>query len=1359
MKTILTFAIFVLCTFTNVTLADNNYMFKHITVNDGLPYNQVNNIFCDSQGFIWFSTTSGLGRYDGYNMMTFPSDSPLANNHILQTQELADGKLLVTTGASQHFTYNPANNQVADFDEQMLKLGATQRSTTVYVDSRKNIWIRCANYGCYLYKPSTNQLVAYPQNGKDAIIPEGNISDITEDGENVIFVFDDGKLAKLNYSTNSIVEVVDYVPKHSLDVNTKFKLFVDSEGDYWMNSNGQDGTGIWLFEKKHKKWSHLTSSANSLIPISDLVSSVAQDKKGRIWLACDHGGVIVVNKSTYSSVKLLHDAYDSRSIMHNSVNSVYCDPNGLVWIGYFKKGASYYGESIYKFSLDNLGSFGVNCSMMPDVNAIEEDIYGNIWVGTNGNGLLRIDGKTGAKTTFIHSDNNSNSLSNNVIVDIFSASDGRLWIGTFLGGIDVFDGQKFTNLRNTAKHGSALASTHIWSIKEDAEHNIWVGTLGDGLVKIDSKTGSTEEFNEENGMLPSNYISSLIVCKDGRLAIGTAAGAAIIDVPNRSSKFLNSEEWAYIHIANGNVNQVFEDSRGLLWIATQNGLSIVDFKAAKSQTLNMSDGMSSNIICGIVEDDNKNLWITTSNGVTNIIVSTDPRTSCYTYSLYNYDELDGLQGHEFNKRSVLHNSYGEIFFGGTYGINRFRPEDIKYNKTLPTVKFTGLKLFNKPVAIDSVYNGHRILKQSLISAKEFSLKYNQNVFSISFSTLSYILPEKVRYQYKLEGFNVDWLTTSKPEITYTNLAPGSYVLKVVAINNDGFRSNEVSELKIVILPPFWRSRWAIIFYLLMIGVIIWYIRRQIQNKELQKYRLKQIDAEAQRKHEMDDMRLRFFTNISHELRTPISLIMSPLETLISNVSDAQNKSKLEMAYRNAVKLLNIVNQLLDFRKSDVNTLKLQLSSGDIVAFIRNAGESFSTLSEKKNVAFGFSTDVDQLYLEFDEDKMGKILLNLLSNAFKFTDAGGRVDIHVGRLTTTDSDQILVSVSDTGIGISDADKKRVFERFFQASHASGAYGGSGIGLYLVNEFVTLHGGRISVTDNVKAGHGSIFTYTLPIHSSEKTFEQKPDFELPELLPTTENDCRKLILVVDDNDDFRAFLRESLEPEFRIDEAANGKVAWKKLETIAPDIIISDVMMPEMDGNELCRLAKNDIRTSHIPFVILTAKTAEEHKIEGLSVGADDYITKPFNFDILNLRIHKLIEMSDIRKEKFNRQIDPEPSEITITTLDEKLIQKAIKYVEDNISRSELSVEEMSKSLGMSRVHLYKKLISITGKSPIEFIRVIRLKRAAQLLSDESQNVSEIAYQVGFNNPKYFSKYFKEEFGMTPSAYQNKISDKN
>ncbi|WP_321424248.1 two-component regulator propeller domain-containing protein [uncultured Bacteroides sp.] len=1357
--------------------AQGKFMFKHLEVSNGLSHSQVNCIYKDSRGFMWFGTVSGLNRYDGYNYKLFQhvekDTTSVIDNYISNIQEDANADLWINTGSGYTIYDSRKERFRRNISAELVKYGINHAVELIYIDKQKNILCFARGLGIYQYNNTTKKLSLYRQDGRVGNLSRGIITDIRENKTSYIFLFRTGLLECVDKRTGKVIRRDNYIPAHfSVSVN-RFSAFVDSEGDYWIYSDGS--YGVWLYHSKERSWEYICNMATKSVYMlsSNVIRSIDQDAMGNVWIGADHGGINLIDKQKGRITYLENDATDERSISHNSIYCIYRDNTNIMWVGTYKKGISYYSESIFKFEVDHMPYLNNQKNLNNDVTIFAEDTKGNLWIGTNGAGVICYNRATGERKLYQHIAGNSGTLTSNIIVSLCAARDGKIWIGTYLGGMDCFDGSRFIHYKNDPKNPNSLANNNVWSIVEDAEGYIWIGTLGSGLQRLNPKTGQFVTFNNsKKEQLSSESIASLCLGRDNILYIGTAIGVTTYNLRTGVFERIRSNKRGDQSFSNLNVNQLYEDSRGLLWIATREGLNIFDRKNDKITPIHKTDGLADNVITGVIEDNNKNMWITTSSGVSNIIVGTNPKTGNYTYTYYNYDERDGLQSSEFNIRSVLRSYRGEILMGGIRGYNIFNPEVIKYNRVLPKVVFTDLQLFNNSVKVDSVYDGNCILKEGLNWTKEIVLNYSQNVFSIDFSSMNYVLPEKTKYAYMLEGFNSDWLTTNESvhKITYTNLAPGTYTLKVKAANSDGFWNEDAASIKIVIKPPFWRSGLAYIFYFFLLIGILLRARHQILKSERSRYKLHQIELEAQRNHEIDDMKLRFFTNISHELRTPLTLIISPLENVIKTITNDEQKNKLEMVHRNALRLLNLVNQLIDFRKLDVQGHQINLSCGDIIIYLKNICSSFAELSEKKNIRLTFYSSIDELQMEFDEDKIGKIMMNLLSNAFKFTNEGGRVEVHVNLLPAYDEDnkeRLEIRVADTGIGINDDEKEKIFERFYQVKQSDDhKFGGSGIGLHMVKEFVLLHKGTVEVHNN--AGKGSIFVVTIPVNRKSEEGKkfvvsegkvQVINEKTEELAEASEINAEAttfpVILVVDDNDDFRTFMKDSLKSEFVIQEARNGKEAWESILDSLPDMIISDVMMPEMDGNELCRLVKSDVRTSHIPLILLTARTAEEHKLEGLETGADDYITKPFNFDILMLRIRKLMERRDTAQETFRKQIDVKPSDITITSLDEKLIQRAIKYVEDNISSSnELSVEELSKHLGMSRVHLYKKLLSITGKTPIEFIRTIRLKRAAQLLRESQLNISEIAYQVGFNNPKYFSKYFKEEFGMLPSAYQDK-----
>lgn len=1364
MKALNKHLIILLLLVTQVTgiFATEQYMFKHLETKDGLSHNQIKNIYKDSRGFLWISTAGGLTRYDGYTYKIFRKidndKKSLIDNNVQNVQEDIDGKLWILTGGG-YIIYDP-DKELFDRNIHSLlqKYDIHGDPSLIYIDNEKSLWVYIIGKGVYKYQPTTQTTI------RCEIPNTFNLTDIKTTESEAIFLFNNGEIEVVDKNSTKKIKNDRTITNRQSLLSDHYRIFIDSDNDWWVFA--KQASGVWCHNTKKNEWRLISKELTSRV-----IQDITQDKNGKIWLASDHGGIDIIDKEARTIINLQNNIEDDRSLSNNSINTLYSDDMGIVWVGTYKKGISYYNDAIFKFNVEQLSEFkGIN-NFNPDITCIAEDKNGVLWLGTNGSGLVSMNRKTGEKKLYQHDKNNPNSILGDVVLSLLADSKGRIWISTYYGGLDCYDGKVFTHYQHEPNNTNSLANNKVWSLAEDKKGNIWIATLGNGLQSLNPQT---KQFTSYNKKLTSDYISSICFDKENSLYIGTAYGLSIFDTANNHILNLHSNQSGTTSLSNQNINHVYEDSRGLLWLATQGGgVSILNRKNDELTILKKEDGLVDNIVCSIIEDSNKNMWVTTSNGVSNIMVQTDAKTGRHNFSFYNYDELDGLQNREFNMRSAIRTSQNEILLGGINGFNIFSPETIKYNQVSPKVVFTKFTLFNKEVQIDSIYNGKKILDRALSQTKRVKLKYAQNIFSISFSGMNYILPKKNRYAYKLDGFNNNWMEVDglTHQVSYTSLPPGSYNFMVKAANSDGYWSNDYAELQIVVEPPIWRSTWAYLCYCIIILMIVYFSRKLLLHNEREKFRLEQVKKEAQHKHEIDDMKLRFFTNISHEFRTPLTLIITPLERIIENETCIEQKKKLMMVKRNATRLLILVNQLLDFRKDDVSQHQLKSSVQDLIPFFDSICQSFMELTDKKNLHLSFTSAEKSLVMGFDEDKMEKILMNLLSNAFKFTEKDGKVTVEIKKIKNNEpeEDEVEIRVNDTGTGISDEDKEHIFERFYQATHKDRSdLSGSGIGLHMVKEFVSLHGGKIRVEDN-PMGRGTSFIITLPLldvieEDNEAAVNQPIKYAYTIWNDDAESENNEedillnkeeapLILVVDDNDDFRTFMKDCLRDKYRLVEAKDGAEAWKLIPELQPDMIISDIMMPNMDGNQLCKNIKSDLRTSHIPVILLTAQIAEEQKIEGLETGADDYITKPFNLNILLLRINKLIETQKQRQDNFIKQIDPEPSQIAITSLDEKLIEQAIEYVEKNIDRSELSVEELSRELGMSRVHLYKKLTAITGRSPVEFIRIIRLKRAAQMLRESQLNVSEIAYSVGFNNPKYFSRYFKDEFGLLPSDYKN------
>jgi signal transduction histidine kinase/ligand-binding sensor domain-containing protein/DNA-binding response OmpR family regulator len=1331
-----------------------NFQFRRLDVNDGLSHNQVSCFLKDRKGFLWIGTITGLNRFDGYTFKTFLNDaedpSSITNNSISGLFETPDGRIGVLTSGGLDI-YDPKtekfNHDLTGFYK--IPQGDILNVTT---DPDHNVWFVHATRGLIRYDAQQLRTIVLrdASSNIDSINAKSFSSYASAEQDHGWLVHRNGMLEKIHF-TGDAYEVV-YKNDFLSELNNKrildYRLIIDRDGDVWVFVK-DDPQGIYFFESVSHKFIHLHQKSERGRLNSNIVSGIAQSTKGSIWAATDHGGVNIIDKKTLTVQYILNRPEDDRSIAQNSVNTIYSDPQGIIWLGTFKKGVSYYHESLIRFPVYKHYPLATKGLPFGDVNRFAEDENGNLWIGTNGGGLLYFDRRTNTYKQFLHNAEDPNSISSNVIVSLLIDYEKKLWIGTYYGGLNVYDGKKFIRYTYDEKNPEGVSDQNIWEIFEDSRKRLWIGTMHGGVSLFNRSTNTFSHYKYDDiNSVKSNYIAAITEDKKGNLWFGTAAGLDMLDRESGRFSHFHSDKTVKGNISDNYIFDVKEDSRGRLWIATKNGLNLFDEKTKSFTQFHDRDGLPHNTVLTIVEDNQGTIWLSTSNGLSSIITTDDNKD----FQFRNYDEADGLQGKQFNENAAFKTRNGELIFGGADGFNIFSPEALGVNKNPPQVVLSSFQLYNKTVRPGEEIDGKVLLPVSITESSEVTIPAGQNVFSIEFAGLNFFNPEKNQYQYMLEGFHKQWLSADSKSrmVTFTNLNPGRYTFRVRASNNDGFWNYEGTSLKVNVLPPFWKTRMAFVLYCLAIISALLVVRKLIQKRERIKFDREQERKETTRMHELDMMKIKFFTNVSHEFRTPLTLILTPLERMLRKTKDAELQQQYELIQRNAKRLLNLVNQLLDFRKLEVQELKLNTSEGDIIRYIEETVFSFSDLSEKKDIRLSFQSSVDSFETHFDQDKIEKILFNLLSNAFKFTPEHGAVCVTTTLKDTEEGKNLVVTVRDTGIGIENDKLDKIFERFFQNDLPKTMVNqGSGIGLSLTKEFVKVHGGSIEVES--QPGVGSCFTITLPL---QEVIHQHEHLEpLTELHPEEESELSKkpLILLVEDNEDFRFYLKDNLKPEYRIIEAPNGALGWKNTLELLPDLIVSDIMMPEMNGIELCKKIKSDQRVSHTPVILLTARSAEEQKVEGFESGADDYITKPFNFEILESRIKNLISKREKLHKAFPAHLDIKASELQITSLDEKFISKAIKCVEDNISDPDFSVEDLSHHLGISRAHFYKKLMSLTGKSPLEFIRLIRLQQAAQLLKKSQLTVAEVAYKVGFNNPKYFARYFKEEYKVLPSLF--------
>ncbi len=1370
--------------FAAVLKAQNNqFQFSHLDIDNGLSHNEVTTMLKDSKGFMWFGTLSGLNRYDGYKFKIFKhtaSDTTsLDDDYIVSITDGPGNKLWIETRNGFNI-YDPETEKFSHNITGYLRSIAIPDNliTSIKKDREGNFWFLHRTLGIYKYNPTSNKTIHLTHSVNDiASIGFNAVSDVVEDMHgNFWLTYHSGVLERMDPITLRVTYRAHQFNPLPVVLGTSYKLYIDKQDDIWAFVPNYSA-GVYYINVAKGIFRHIDKGYNEASLNTDVVSSVIQDDKDRMWIATDHGGINLLNKHDFKFQYLLNRDDDNKTVGQNSITLLYKDNTGIIWVGTYKKGVGYYHESIIKFPLyahhlaDPVSD--PKSLSFSDINSFAEDKPGNIWIGTNGGGLVYFDRKKGTFKNYLHNVNNANSLANNVVVCLYIDHDQKLWIGTYFGGLDCFDGKTFTHYKHNDAIPGSISEDRICSITEDSEHHLLVGTLSAGFNRSDAKRKFFTHYvyNSGENAIHSNYVSKILEDRRGNLWVVTSYGVDVL--MKNTNKFTH-----YIHdeknpnsLVNNSTNNAMEDSEGLIWVSTREGLSAFDYKTNKFTNITRQDGLPDNTVIDIQQYDKNNIWVSTPNGLSDITVDRNP--GGLKFHFVNYNETEGLQGREFTENSSLKTREGELIFGGGNGFNIFKPANLRSNKNVPNLVFTDFQVFNQSLEVGQKVNGKVILPKSITSLKNLTLKYNDNVFSLEFAALNYFNPDKVKYQYMMVGFDKGWIDADNKirKATYTNLDPADYVFKVRATNSDKW-NDAVLTLNISILPPFWKTTWAYTLYgIIVIGSLLYMRRRGIEKLRSQ-FVIEKEREEAQRMHELDLMKIKFFTNVSHEFRTPLSLIMAPVDRILKQISEPEIQRQLLLVNRNAKRLLNLVNQLLDFRKMEYQELKLHEKNGDIIAFIKDLSYAFTDIADQKHIRFIFDTDIEKFYTRFDHDKIERIIFNLLSNAYKFTHEGGQVSVLLNLLNKkkTGEQRLEIRVIDTGIGIPKDKQGKIFDPFFQNDIPGSMLNqGSGIGLSITREFVKLHQGEIFVESEFN--EGSCFTVLLPLRQLDQNiFKDSPlQIDHPAAILNGETqqkngnhkenrDLKKpTVLLVEDNDDFRFYIKDNLKASFNIIEAENGKKGWQRALAQHPNLIVSDISMPEMNGIDLCMKIKQDKRTSHIPVILLTALIGEDQQLKGLETGATDYMTKPFNFEILQSKIKNILSQQEYMRKTYQKQVEAIPTEMHVESPDELFIKKVLLLIDNNISNPNFSVEELSSEVFVSRYTLYKKILSMTGKTPNELVRSMRLKRAAQLLETGHLTISQICHKVGFKSQKYFVKTFKSEYNTIPSKYLESIGE--
>ncbi|KAA6349795.1 Sensor histidine kinase TmoS [termite gut metagenome] len=1321
----------------------SQYIFRHLDIVDGLSDNQIRSLSMTPDGRLGVRTASILNLYNGATFEHFYQDrkKEYTWSYTRPPKEYYDieGRIwMKETGYLLLLDLN-TNQFVYTIEEELKSLGIYKKLKNIFIDDYKNYWFITEDNTFSFYDISKKELMTITAGDSEFTKKFGVPRELAQYKNLCWIVYTSGIICCWDYTSEKFVFQYDYFLNTISDATDRIYIHPTSTGDIWLMHN----FAVSFYNWTDKSWTKVATISG----ISNFFTCMDIDMNGNVWVGTSLSGLRYIDCNTFQVETIAGLKIDKGGISNNDIYTVFADDYNGVWVGTLFQGLYYYHPSMQKFQLIQT-IYNETLITNEIVRCFLEDKDGSILVGT-ANGLFRFYPNT-RKTEKVFPE-----LINGLCLSLYRDSRNRIWVGTFLNGFYCIDGPVLKNYNHSFVNTELYPNQNISrAIYEDSAGRYWVSVRNEGVGKFNVQTGEISvlykrfpkvEFHKiDYNFYPIDDNSFAVVGEKGIYYYNPETDSLWIpeldDPENPKFRDLNTKYYC-----------MFKDSRSLEWFGTELGIRVWDNEKKRLYKMDVDDGLPNNTISAILEDDDGLLWVSSANGITRIEVK--KTSGNYEFSFLNFNTYDGLQSGKFYDRSSLKAGNGYLYFGGIHGFNTFNPQKIVYNQSKNKPIFTSLKLFNSLIKENIAYNGHIILEQPLNRTQKILLNYKENFITLEFAGLNYVNPSQTYFRYKLENFDQEWNeihSNGLGTVTYTGLQPGTYRLIVYTANNDKIWGDEAAIMTIVITPPFWTTVYAYIFYSILLILVVYSFFIQISKRNRQKMIEKQIIEKRKQKEELDQMKFRFFTNISHEFRAPLTLIMTPLDTLIRQQKDVQLKQKLTSIYRNASDMLSLINQLLDFRKLEMGGEKLNLNYDDLIKYIEYLSYTFNDAAVNRGIDFTFESEYKQLYIYFDKSKIQKIMNNLYSNALKFTPNDGHISTIITLIQENEREYVKIEISDTGCGIKEQELATIFERFYQSNKSESMIAGSGIGLHMVKEYVLLHEGNIHVSS--KINEGSIFSIRIPTDlKGEKPSDIQSVFSEVSVISVKQS-TRKTILIVEDNTEFRRFLAEQLSTQFNMLEAGDGEQGEDLAIKKSPDLIISDLMMPKLNGLELCKRLKTNIQTSHIPIILLTARLSDEAKIDSYKAGADSYISKPFNFEVLLTRVQMLIKQQEKRKELFHKTIEITPSSITTTSLDEELVRKALQMVEKNISNTEYSVDELSLDIGLSRSRLYRKLESITGLSPNEFIRSIRLKRAAQLLKDSQYNISEIADRVGFNTIKYFNKHFKEEFGRTPSQYR-------
>lgn len=1361
LRTVLLITLLSLLTNSLVLQAKNHaYLKNFFTVENGLSNNEVTSIIQDNDGFIWIGTRGGLNRYDGYEFKIFnqiPGDTnSLVNPSVEKLFLDSKGNIWIGSKSGGVSKYDPVTgkfqNLVSNYSTQSEILPCN-RVLSFFEDRKGRIWMGTWENGVIVYDPVTHTSKQY--------LDGSMITSLIESG--------DGRIWAGTGQLQEYIESEDKFVRHETGSCGQM-CFDPVRNKIWIAS-GAGGMKLYDLQSQELKVFKIEDSPENPNATYHAYQSVHLDKEGRIWLGTWGTGFYAFNpeKEKFSRYMIYPDNRHTINKDYDAVLDIFQDNSGNIWLGTNGGGVCMLSS---KLNFNAVGYHPVPNKGLSNtrIMSVLEDSKGNFWLGTIGSGLYW----SPDKVNYYHIKYNNNIKESFFIIKyLYEDSEGKVWVGTNNNTYFI----EFREGKPVLVHAGEKYKVHAFQYQGvsmlDQDGIMFFGALQQGLFVLDKKDNYRPKKRllkrkANSGNMASDRISYLLKDKKDRIWAGTYNGLHFFSKKDTTLHLAES----FFDIKGsftGNIITCLDcDKNGNIWVGTPNGLNrLVDLGGGRFevQYFTEKEGLASNFIKGISHDNEGNIWLSTNVGISKLVTLENNR-------VVNFDETDGVLGKNFTEASVFRGHDGKILFGGTQGLTWFYPSEIVEYRDAPSVTFTGLSVFNKLVnPVEKAKKGD-ILTKTIGHTKSIELTYKQNNFQLEFSPLDYDARGKNRFQYKLENHDTEWHEIGfRRFVNFNNLKPGEYNLLVKSSNRHNVWNNNPSALAIHISPPFWQTWYALLFYIVLVvgvvSIIRWNAVKQVRltnSLEMEKLQHKQ-------DQKINEMKLRFFTNLSHEFRTPLTLILAPLKEML-NKKNEYNLSenayhKIGIAQNNSQRLLKLVNQLLDFRKVESGNSKLQISKTDLKAFIREISHPFEELAKINDIKFSVNNTVNTSDIWLDKEKIETVINNLLSNSFKYCKENGQIELNLYE----EEDSILLSVSDNGEGIPLSEIDNVFERFYRIGQNKG-YGSSGIGLALAKRFVELHKGSISVIS--KPNKHTEFTVTLlkgkdhfnsediVEKDSRIGFRNSTDTYIKTQISVKSNENKESagnILVVEDNPEVNAYLVEILSSNYKVITAFNGDEGYKKARESKPDLIVSDIMMPQIDGFEFCSKLRENESTATIPFIFLTAKSDEQFRLLGTQIGADDFISKPFDPNLLLEKVKNILTTREKLQKQYGKSVRLEPSDIEITSVEEVFLEKIIATIERELLNPEFSSDVLAKEMNMSASSLYRRLKALTNSSTAEFIRTIRIKRAAQLLADQNKTITEIAYEVGFNDVKHFRTVFQKQFKSTPSEYRAGLSSDN